>query len=531
MSPPYTSNIDMTPYTKWSKKQLQVLETIADEFTLSTDQLEKLTVAFIDQMHSGLTVQDNNKNVSKDLAMIPTFVSGRPDGHERGSYLALDLGGTNLRVCLIALKGNHDLESHQRSFKVSEHLQEAHVSELMNFIAASINEFITSEHINSKIAEHSSNSETLELGFTFSFPVAQTAVNAGMLLRWTKGYNCPGAVGNDIVQLLQEALDRNNVNVHVAALVNDTVGTLLAHSYKHPNTFIGAILGTGTNGAYVEDTHNIKSMPTLTTDEMIINIEWGNFDKDKNFLPVTMFDNKLDRESINPGVHVFEKMISGMYLGEITRNILLHLIDQRLLFDGNSSDKLNQHWSFETKYMSKIENDTSKTMIPIAQILEQDLGIYFNTQIDREIVRFVCQLVGKRAARLSAMATAAVIRKGLQTGRLAGHGYSLKTSATTTATPTTNDPINLKKSQTTENGNRVRERTDSAVDQLPIHVGIDGSVFEYYPHFEERMVEGLTELLGSRTKDTIVLGIARDGSGVGAALAALIATKEAIQSH
>lgn len=85
----------------------------------------------------------------------------------------------------------------------------------MDFIAISIKEFITSEHISSKIVEHPSNSDTLELGFTFSFPVTQTAVDAGMLLRWTKGFNCPGAVGNDIVQLLQEALDRNEVNVHV----------------------------------------------------------------------------------------------------------------------------------------------------------------------------------------------------------------------------------------------------------------------------------------------------------------------------
>jgi hexokinase len=86
--------------------------------------------------------------------------------------------------------------------------------------------------------------------------------------------------------------------LYIAALVNDTVGTLLAHSYKHPNTFIGAIFGTGTNGAYVEDTRNIKAMTNPTSDEMIINIEWGNFDKNKTVLPVTIFDNKLDRESI-----------------------------------------------------------------------------------------------------------------------------------------------------------------------------------------------------------------------------------------
>jgi len=85
----------------------------------------------------------------------------------------------------------------------------------MDFIAISLKEFITSEHISSKIVEHPSDSDTLELGFTFSFPVIQTAIDAGTLLRWTKGFSCPGAVGNDIVRLLQAALNRNNVNVHI----------------------------------------------------------------------------------------------------------------------------------------------------------------------------------------------------------------------------------------------------------------------------------------------------------------------------
>ncbi|KAG9069764.1 glucokinase [Linnemannia hyalina] len=521
-----TSSTPTKHHTKWSDKQSKALSDLTEEFTLSTAQLEHLTAAFIDQMQSGLAGDQK----SSDLAMIPTFVSGRPDGQERGSYLALDLGGTNLRVCLITLKGNHDVESNSKAFRVSDHLQEAHISELMDFIAISIKEFISSEHISSKIVEHPTDSDTLELGFTFSFPVAQTAIDAGMLLRWTKGFNCPGAVGNDIVQLLQEAIDRNKVNVHVAALVNDTVGTLLAHSYKHPNTFIGAIFGTGTNGAYVEATRSIKTMPTPTAKEMIINIEWGNFDKDKRILPVTPFDNKLDRESINPGIHIFEKMISGMYLGEITRNILLHLIDHRLLFDGTSSQKLNTHWSFETKFMSQIESDTSATLIPIAQILEQELGIYLNTQVDREIVKAVCELVGRRAARLSAMATAAVVRRGLSVeGHFAGYGYPLKLSEGDHVIGTA---AGVNKNETA--AEEIHEKTDSVAEHggnlQQIHVGIDGSVFEHYPHFEERMVEGLTELLGSRAKDIVALGISKDGSGVGAALAALIATKNADHS-
>ncbi len=46
------------------------------------------------------------------------------------------------------------------------------------------------------------------LGFCFSFPVEQSAVDAGKLLRWTKGYNNPGAVGKDPAKLLAEAFKR-----------------------------------------------------------------------------------------------------------------------------------------------------------------------------------------------------------------------------------------------------------------------------------------------------------------------------------
>lgn len=66
-----------------------------------------------------------------------------------------------------------------------------------------------------------SEEECLHLGLTFSFPVEQTALASGTLLTWTKGFSATGAVGNDIVQLLQDAFDRKNVRVKCVALVND----------------------------------------------------------------------------------------------------------------------------------------------------------------------------------------------------------------------------------------------------------------------------------------------------------------------
>lgn len=89
---------------------------------------------------------------------------------------------------------------------------------------------------------------------------------------------------------------------------------------------------------------------------MIINMEFGAFDCERVILPVTKFDRKVDRESINPRQQIFEKMVSGMYLGEIVRNIMLDMIDRELLFSpvGGTynpkswSRELSQNYAFET---------------------------------------------------------------------------------------------------------------------------------------------------------------------------------------
>jgi len=55
-------------------------------------------------------------------------------------------------------------------------------------------------------------------------------------------------------------------------------------------------------------------------------------------------------------VYRFEKMISGMYLGEIVRLVIMQCADARLLFDGQTvSDELQTPGRFYTKYISEIE--------------------------------------------------------------------------------------------------------------------------------------------------------------------------------
>ncbi|CAN6922904.1 unnamed protein product, partial [Brassica oleracea] len=126
-------------------------------------------------------------------------------------------------------------------------------------------------------------------------------------------------VGKDIAECLHEALNRTGLHMHVAALVNDTVGALSLGYYHDPDT---VVFGTGSDACYLERTDAIiKSQ---------VNMEWGNFWS--SHLPRTSYDIDLDAESSNPNDMGFEKMIAGMYLGDIVRRVILSMSQESDIF-------------------------------------------------------------------------------------------------------------------------------------------------------------------------------------------------------
>ena len=182
----------------------------------------------------------------------------------------------------------------QKKFVVSEKLRTGKGEDLFDFFAASIVDFFVENGIQ--------QDSFRQLGFTFSFPCKQFNIKNAYLIQWTKGFNTSGVEGQDIGKLLQDALTRQGLSVEVTAIVNDTVGALIAHSYADPSTYIGAIIGTGTNAAYLERIEEIPKWegPNPSTGEMIVNMEWGAFDNESVVLPITPYDLQLDRESAHP---------------------------------------------------------------------------------------------------------------------------------------------------------------------------------------------------------------------------------------
>lgn len=143
-----------------------------------------------------------------------------------------------------------------------------------------------------------------------------------------------------------------------------------------PRTKIAVILGTGCNAAYTEDVGcigKIKDKGVNPQDQVAINCEWvstrcqfllfrlrflkGAFDSHLHeHLPRTEYDRIIDETSNKPGEQAFEKMISGKYLGEVLRLVICEMINEGTLFLGQTTDKIEKPYSFDTAFLSLMES-------------------------------------------------------------------------------------------------------------------------------------------------------------------------------
>ncbi|OAF71756.1 CCR4-NOT transcription complex subunit 11 [Intoshia linei] len=238
------------------------IDTTLNAFLLDPETYKEVSRLLSVEIESGLV---NNERSS--LKMLNSFVTDLPNGSETGSFLALDLGGTNFRVMLIDIDGNA-YKSTSNIYYIPESVKIGNSIKMFDLIADSIQDFMIKYNLMDK---------HMRLGFTFSFPLLQTSLSTGKLISWTKGYKIDDAVGNCINQLLTDAIHRKNLNVSICAILNDTVGTLMTTAFEYHNAKIGVVIGTGTNMCYVEKICNYK--------------KWVNRDSTENSKYVFLLSN------------------------------------------------------------------------------------------------------------------------------------------------------------------------------------------------------------------------------------------------
>ncbi|KAI9272575.1 hypothetical protein BY458DRAFT_508657 [Sporodiniella umbellata] len=451
------------PLAGGTDDQNAAIEDLKSHFSLSTEQLTEFRNDLIYEMKTGLASKESN------LSMLPSWVFRHPTGQETGEYLGLEISGSNVRIYLVNLHGQGRISTRQQKYVIHEHLKKGSIGVMIDFLVECVESFLN-------FVGKYEIEQPLALGFTLAFPLEQKALNKAVVLQWTKDFEVTGADGKNLAELLQTGFQRRHIKVNVEAVVNGAVGCLLAHSYRSLDTLLACTISTGTNAAYWEKTGELDkaAMPPNGDGEMIVNTEWGSFgDHHLACLPRTFYDNRVNRQSMNPGVHVFEKMVSGLYLGEIVRLILVDFLDRRLIFDGQYTAELNTPYFFESSYISAIESDDSPELEATQHILESIMNLPTTCLHDRRLVKMIGDIVSRRAAFLVGAAISAIIEK--------------------------------------------REALDQGLT-----ISMEGSVYEHFPNFPRRVNEVLQTLYGERVAH-INIGITRDGHGIGAALAAMIA--------
>ncbi len=453
---------DLNTHTCQEHPQIRLLEKQEEFGTFCDMSFARLVVPFHDEIRLGLSGNP------RSIAMHPSFV-GRPRGNERGRFLALDLGGTNVRATLVELGGKRDIRvlDHQ-SFRLSS--MSGSAEDLFGPVAQFVVDILA--------ADGSYRSDGL--GFIFAFPIDQTGVRAGRLAKWTKEFDFEGVEGKDVVALLERAIaarTRAGRKLAVSALANDTVGVLAAGAYLDPRCDMGLIVGTGANLAVAVPSRMTGRRdlpdPSGNADEMIFNMECGNFDGVDAMR--TDADKRLDEESGADG-QLMEKMVAGRYLGEVARLRVAEIAERGEGFEdwlAGESD-FTIPYAFTTERLSDIIFDQSEQLEATAMLLGS-LGAPSASARDRRQLRDICVSVARRSARVVAAGIA--------------------------ATATYMDP-NLEEEHV---------------------VAADGSVFRGIPGYADEVERGLEEVLGDGAERVRVCYL-RDGSGMGAAAVAAVAS-------
>lgn len=345
----------------------------ADDFNM-----KEVVNDFLSEMGNGLAGKESS------LLMLPTYIEADGEVKANDPVVAIDAGGTNFRAAKVYFDENLKL--------ITENIQKGK----MPGVEAELSKEAFFDTLSGYLKDYKMVSD--KIGFCFSYPAEIFPNKDGKLLEWSKEIKAPEVIGNMVGHELLAAMGTPEKQM---VLMNDTVSTLLAGkavgAVKSYDTYIGYILGTGTNTSYIEANKNIIKTDGLDMEgNQIINIESGAF----TLAPRTDIDIAFDNTTKNPGRYAFEKMISGGYFGGLCTAALKTAAKEGVFADPSAFENLDELSTEQVnKYACGMED--AKSVLP---------GV-FTKESDQLIVAEIIDALIERSAKLVATNLAAVILK------------------------------------------------------------------------------------------------------------------------
>ncbi|GFP78856.1 probable hexokinase-like 2 protein [Phtheirospermum japonicum] len=400
------------------------------------------------------------------------------DSEEKGTFYGINLRGTDIVIVRARLEGKNEsvseLRRQQLQIPSSIMANAASTKELCNFAALELAKFIS---LHSE-TDSDKSSKGRTLGFTISYPTDQNPASSDIDVKWNN-LLVDDTVGKEFANEINQALEKHGVDMRVSAVVKDTIGHLAGGQYYNKESVAAVSLETGTDVAYIQSPQHTPTNNKLSAEAVsqVFIMQWGNFSS--THLPLTEYDVALNADSTNPGERIFEKLISGMYLGEIVRRVLLKMAQETALFGNSVPPKLATPYILKPFDMAAMHQDTSEDYEIVDDKLKQIFEINISTPMVREIVAEVCDVVTERGARLVGAGIVGILKKL--------------------------DRIKTRKSAVT----------------------VEGGLYEHYRIFRNYLHSSVWEMLGSDLSDNVVIEHCHGGSVAGSIFLAALQMRDA----
>jgi len=335
---------------------------------------------FETEMEAGLAGRKSS------LRMLPSYLGVVPETPPEGEVIAIDAGGTNLRVALVRFTNG----------------SAPCIKRLEKYRIPGSEGAVTKDEFFARIADHIGDrtEESGKLGFVFSFPCKIGADRDGQILLFDKEVRVLDSTGAYIGGALNAAFARMGKDPLEVTVLNDTaaalIGTALTHDVHDMGGYIGLIHGTGTNICYYD--------PEM---KMLINTEAGGYSGFRQ----SVCDAEIDAESEDPGDQLFEKMVSGAYFSTVAYKTALLAAREGVLSPETGDALAAKGWLDAVTIDAFMRGDGNA---------ETDIGSLCASEEDAAVLYGIFDGLYERSAKLVAIAITAVLDRSGATAERRG---------------------------------------------------------------------------------------------------------------
>lgn len=342
-------------------------------FDIFGPNIDSASAALFYDLNVGL----EEKEASFTQEMLATWVLAKKPTDKK--VIVLDAGGTNFRSYLIEIKNSTPKILKSKKGKLP-----------------AIEEELTKDEFFEKIADNIEylKDEAEKINFCFAYALTMCPDGDAKVLRMSKQIKVKGILGELVGASLFSVLKKRGwKNLKKISIINDTVAALLSGVYikKDYSSYIGMILGTGFNIAYIES----EAIKKLEKSKQLLNQIVVCETAKTNRIVASDFDLILQESTFDKNICKLEKMCSGAYLGNLISICFRQACKDTLFTEDFSRVFSEKNFTFQTinEFLCGENQEHNEISSLLKTILPSAEDSYFLKSIAEEVLKRVARIV------------------------------------------------------------------------------------------------------------------------------------------